>query len=153
MLTRQAIEYAIESWNVDIIVLPFGFASVNRKMMKPLAETRKMNKQTIVIAAATTNGFNSVRGYPATSPHVIAIHAVDGQGRHCGLAPSPKAGDYNFSVVGAGLKAPWTNKETEKSLDNGNTYTAGIVAGIAASFLHFFEDITHPGRSQTQSEP
>ncbi|KAF5492103.1 Ankyrin repeat and SAM domain-containing protein 3 [Colletotrichum siamense] len=133
----EAIEYAIESWNVDIIVLPFGFASVNRMMMKPLAETRKMNKQTIVIAAATTNGFNSVRGYPATSPHVIAIHAVDGQGRHCGLAPSPKAGDYNFSVVGAGLKAPWTNKETGKKLVNGNTYTAGIAAGIAASFLHF----------------
>ncbi|KAH0437104.1 ankyrin repeat domain-containing protein 28 [Colletotrichum camelliae] len=128
----KAIEYAIETWDVDIIVLPFGFTSVNRKMMEPLAETRKMNKPRIVIAAATANGFNSVRGYPATSPHVIAIHAVDGQGRHCGLAPAPKAGDYNLSVVGAGLKAP-----RGKNLVNGNTYAAGVAAGIAASFLEF----------------
>ncbi|KAK1843838.1 ankyrin repeat domain-containing protein 28 [Colletotrichum chrysophilum] len=133
----EAIAYAIESWDVDIIVLPFGFRSVNRKMMKPLAETRKMNKKRIVIAAATANGFNSMRGYPATSPHVIAIHAVDGQGRHCGLAPAPKAGDYNFSVVGAGLKAPWTNADTGKKLVNGNTFAAGIAAGIVASFLEF----------------
>ncbi|CAI0650922.1 unnamed protein product [Colletotrichum noveboracense] len=133
----EAIAYAIESWDVDIIVLPFGFRSVNRKMMKPLAETRKMNKKRIVIAAATANGFNSMRGYPATSPHVIAIHAVDGQGRHCGLAPAPKAGDCNFSVVGAGLKAPWRNAETGKRLVNGNTFAAGIAAGIVASFLEF----------------
>ncbi|KAF4878661.1 hypothetical protein CGCSCA1_v002302 [Colletotrichum siamense] len=128
----QAIEHARDKWNVDMLVLPFGFRSVDQNIKRLLQDVRQKGK--IIMAAAKAIGFNARRSYPANSPHVIGIHAVDGRGKHCEIAPAPVEGDHDFSTLGMGLER---SLEGASEMVSGNSYAVCVAAGIAASFLEF----------------
>ena len=87
-----------------------------------------------VFAAASGIGFNSRRCFPASSLHSIAIHAVDGRGKDCGVSAAPVKGDYNFSALGIAVESWWEGKT---KFISGPSYATAIAAGAAASFLEF----------------
>ncbi|KAL3292945.1 ankyrin repeat domain-containing protein 28 [Colletotrichum asianum] len=128
----RAIEHARDEWNVDMFVLPFGFRSVDQNIKRLLQDVRQKGK--IIMAAAKAIGYNARRSYPANSPHVIGIHAVDGRGKHCEIAPAPVEGDHDFSTLGMGLER---SLEGASEMVSGNSYAVCVAAGIAASFLEF----------------
>jgi hypothetical protein len=110
-----------------------GFSSTHKVIREALKLAHKRSK--VVFAAAGGYGFNQRRCYPASSPHVIGIHAVDGRGKDCGISAAPVKGDYNFSALGVCANSFWGG--VEKKFISGSAYATAIAAGIAASLLHF----------------
>jgi hypothetical protein len=90
------------------------------------------------MAAAESFSFEGRRSYPASSPYVIGIHAVDGHGKDCRVSPVPVKGNYNFSSLGIAVERPGL---TDDSLDfqyvSGAVYSAVIAASAAATLLEF----------------
>lgn len=109
---------------------------VHRKIKASIDVARRKGK--IVMAAAGAIGFDARRSYPASSPHVIAIHAVDGRGRDCDISSAPIQGEYNFSALGVALYVRSQDKEKQaRCVVSGAPYAAGVATGMAASFLEF----------------
>jgi hypothetical protein len=89
----------------------------------------------LMFAAASNNGINETRAFPATiKQHVIGVHASDGNGNDGGINPEPLDNDYNFETLGIALLAPrlraagWVYKE-------GTSFATAVAAGIAAVML------------------
>jgi hypothetical protein len=122
----------VEAWDVDLIEVPLGFPLRNTEVKKALDLARRRSK--IVFAAASGVGFNSRRCFPASSPHVIAINAVDGRGKDCGICAAPVKRDYNFSAPGVSLGVQW--RDTEKRV-SGPSFAVPIATAAAAWFLDF----------------
>ncbi|KAH7303432.1 hypothetical protein B0I35DRAFT_446768 [Stachybotrys elegans] len=127
-----AITWAVEDCKVDIIEIPFGLPSMNKDIQAALKLAQK--RSTVVFAAAAGIGFNQRRCYPASSPHVIGIHAVDGRGNDCGISAAPVKNDYNFSALGVCVRSWWRDEEVFVS---GSSYATAVAAGATASFLEF----------------
>ncbi|KIL94292.1 ankyrin repeat domain-containing protein 28 [Fusarium avenaceum] len=132
----EAIEWALESWIVDIIVLPPWLPSKNKDLRLTIHKAHKQGK--ILMAAAESSSFEGRRSHPASSPYVIGIHAVDGRGKDCGVSPIPVKGNYNFSTLGIAIERPGLADEShEPRYVSGAIYSAVIAASTAATLLEF----------------
>lgn len=90
------------------------------------------------MAAAESFSFEGRRSYPASSPYVIGIHAVDGRGKDCGISPVPVKGNYNFSTLGIAVERPGLADDSHGSqYVSGAIYSAVIAASTAATLLEF----------------
>ncbi|KAL7934269.1 peptidase S8/S53 domain-containing protein [Trichoderma chlorosporum] len=133
----EAITKAVDTWNVDIIVMPFGVGSERDAIRTAISNADHRGK--ILIASAANSGGNTGRAFPAEDERVICMHASDGNGNDSGgFNPSPLPNKDNFTTLGLGIKFHWLNQEMYKS---GTSYSAPVAAGIAANLLDF---ISHP---------
>ncbi|KAK4220862.1 peptidase S8/S53 domain-containing protein [Podospora fimiseda] len=82
----EAIDHAATTWDVDIISMA-------------------VNKQKIVFAAASNEGGNRTRTFPATHPRVICIHAADGYGNPSKFDPTAIQYRHNFCSLGEHIEA------------------------------------------------
>ncbi|KAF4461013.1 ankyrin repeat domain-containing 28 [Fusarium albosuccineum] len=131
----EAIEWAVTQWDVDIIVLPVRISSINKEVKAAIDIAYKKGK--VIFTAAESMGFNSRRTFPANSPHVIGVHAVDGRGRDSGISLLPLRGDYNFSALGVAIKQSGPEDDQEGRYASCAGYAAVIAAGAAATILEF----------------
>ncbi|KAF6826344.1 ankyrin repeat domain-containing protein 28 [Colletotrichum plurivorum] len=132
----EAIEYAVNEWDVDVVYCGFTMPNVNRRIKASIDVARRKGK--IVMAAAGAVGFDARRSYPASSPHVIAVHPVDGRGRDCEISPVPIEGEYNFSALGVALMVQGGRGEEEAPFFVADaSWATAVAAGMAASFLEF----------------
>jgi hypothetical protein len=102
------------------------------------------NAPVIMFAAASNNGKNEKRAFPARyDPWVICVHASDGKGNDGGINP-PKESGANFMTLGTGLtllERRWvgegrTRQATYKTVyKSGTSFATPIAAGIAATVL------------------
>lgn len=89
----------------------------------------------LLFAAASNSGGNAHRTYPASSPSVICVHAVDGKGNDCGgFNPPVTCWPDRIATLGLGVKCSWNNKIVYKS---GTSFAAPLAAGIAANVLDY----------------
>jgi hypothetical protein len=107
------------------------------------AISNALSKQTLLFAAASNDGGNSRRAFPAAFTSVFCIHSTDGQGNSSGFNPTAKVAGVNFSLLGEHVRSDWPAgvKGINQSVNtmSGTSVATPIAAGLAASILCFVD--------------
>lgn len=143
----QAIEYATQVWNVNIITMSFGFAQYDNQIRDAIE--RAQNHGVIIFAAASNEG--AIEGREASFParmvgKVIKISSADGGGAASRFNPPPSPSNDNFSVLGEAVKSAWPKAlhESGEKRGSGTSVATPIAAGIAALVLEFARQLSGP---------
>lgn len=136
----EAIEHAAVQWDVQILVMSFGFLREDEKIR--IAIQNATSNNLIVFAAASNKGLLEGRrrvAFPARMRQVIAVNSCDGFGSKSRFTPAPKPNDDNFSVVGEAVEVAWPENLVSggKRMTSGTSIATPIAAGIAALVLEF----------------
>jgi hypothetical protein len=129
---RQAINWAVEDINADIISLSFGFDDENELI--DTAVDNAIDAGKLLFVAASNNGGISGRARPARHEGVICVHASDGKGNKGGMNPTPLPNSDNFSTLGVAVPSQWKRENVWKS---GTSFAAPIAAAFAADVLEY----------------
>ena len=94
-----------------------------------------------MFAAASNDGANLGRAFPAKYPSVFCIHSTDGNGNPSAFNPTADEKDVNFSLLGEYVRSHWPmGKNGHDDIVNvmsGTSTATPIAAGLAASLLSF----------------
>ncbi|KAF5131300.1 hypothetical protein E5D57_007654 [Metarhizium anisopliae] len=133
---RMALKFCIDKWNVDLIVLPFGFRQPVSGI--DLEINRGHAKGKLIMAAA--NFFSTLTlsyhlSFPACMPGVMAIAAADGLGHLSHpIFPPPYSPSVEFSTLG--LSVPdFEDDETAPSWRHFEGRGGSSVAVVVAAAL------------------
>ncbi|KAF3926614.1 M-protease [Arthrobotrys entomopaga] len=132
----KAIDWAVDTWNADIISLSFGFD--NDHDLIDAAIDRAILKGKLIFAAASNGGGRKARTRPATNSGVVCIHACDGLGNRGDMSPNPQPNTYNFTTLGVGVPSRLRKGlETKEVWKSGTSFATPIAAGFAANIMEF----------------
>ncbi|KAI1743059.1 hypothetical protein F4680DRAFT_410910 [Xylaria scruposa] len=135
----KAINHAVSKWNVDIISMSFGIREYHEPIKTAISNA--LHNQTLIFAAASNDGANLGRAFPAKYPGVFCIHSTDGNGNPSAFNPTADEKDVNFSLLGEGVRSHWPlGKNGHNDIVNvmsGTSVATPIAAGLAASVLSF----------------
>ncbi|KAF4333670.1 intracellular serine protease [Fusarium beomiforme] len=144
----KAINHAVSVWEVDVISMSFGIREFNEDMKKAILNAQC--KQTLMFAAASNDGANHGRAFPAKDHKVFCIHSSDGNGNPSRFNPNPEEDDVNFCLLGENVESHWpvgTNgHNSDCRVMSGTSVATPIAAGLAASLLSLV-------RQQEQDSP
>jgi subtilisin family serine protease len=129
----QAIRYAVNEWEVDLIVLPMGIREHDQNISSAVLEARQ--KSVIVVAPTGNSGGNERVAFPARMAGVIAVNATDGHGNPSSFNPSPRKARKNFSTLGELIPSKTLNDRT--SYITGTSYAALVAASILSIVIQF----------------
>ncbi|KAK5698429.1 hypothetical protein LTR17_023661 [Elasticomyces elasticus] len=126
-------------FHTDIISMSFGIREYHEPMKAAISNA--LYNQTLIFAAASNDGGNSGRAFPATYPGVFCIHSTDGNGNPSNFNPVAHANDNNFSLLGEYVYSHWPiglngHNEAVNAL-SGTSAATPIAAGLAASVMAF----------------
>ncbi|UKZ79327.1 hypothetical protein TrVFT333_007077 [Trichoderma virens FT-333] len=146
----KAINHAVSEWKVDVISMSFGIREYNEPMKTAISNA--LHSQTLLFAAASNDGANLGRAFPAKYPSVFCIHSTDGNGNPSTFNPTADDKDVNFSLLGEHVSSHWPvgkNGHNEPvNVLSGTSVATPIAAGLAAAILSFVrqqEQYTTPG--------
>jgi len=131
-----AIEHAVNSWEVDIISMSFGFPSRLAKMDDALRLAA--NKNVLLFAAASNDGANEdiTRAWPARDDSkVFCIHATDFKGSPWRGNPPSEIATFNFATLGENILT--TGKQGKMVGKTGTSMATPIAAATAALLIDF----------------
>lgn len=135
----QAIDHAVNQWKVDIISMSFGIREYHEPMSTAISNG--LNKRTLLFAAASNDGANLGRAFPAQYPSVFCIHSTDGNGNPSNFNPTASETDVNFSLLGERVSSYWPagvkGHDQTVNVMSGTSVATPIAAGLAASVLSF----------------
>jgi hypothetical protein len=130
---------ANKEWDVDIISLPFGFPQRIRRIRDEIRNALYAGK--VVFAAASNDGGNADRAFPASQDDVICIHSTDGLGNTSPFNPTALNNTDNFCVVGENVEAAWPSEAPGKlggtRRMSGTSVAASVAVAIAALMVGF----------------
>lgn len=98
----------------------------------------------LIFAAASNDGKNGHRTFPANYPSVISVYASDGLGNVSGINPSPQEDDLNIMTLGIGVKVMGKRQVgkngvssfvRERKHGSGTSFATAIAAGTAGTVL------------------
>lgn len=150
--TYQAINHAVDVWNVDIISMSFGFPTraIEGYNELELAIKHAYYRDVLLFAAASNSGGQLGRAYPAREANVICVHSTDARGNRSPFSPTALPQDVNLATVGEAVTAAWpmhlcgsddhseAGEEDDgiySTVKSGTSYATPIMAGIAAFLL------------------
>lgn len=121
-------------WDVDLIVLPFEFEQSVFKIHQEIERVHAKRKL-IMAAAKCVPKFTSFLSFPASIDGVMAIFAVDGQGRLADVSfPPEHSPPVVFSTLGLGVRF-FEDDETAPSWWHGHGVDGSSVAVVVAAAL------------------
>ncbi|MEY9869401.1 subtilisin family serine protease [Peribacillus sp. B2I2] len=125
----MGIKWAIEQ-DVDIINMSLGFTQ-NIKEAESILKLANING--IVMIAASGNSGKNLLEYPASSPYVIAVGALDSNGNR-----------WTYSNYGDNLDfvLPGVFFSSEKDYKQGTSYSTAIMSGIVGRILEEYPEFT-----------
>ncbi|KAJ5710461.1 hypothetical protein N7488_004617 [Penicillium malachiteum] len=119
--------------------MSFGIREYNEPMKTAISNA--IRTQTLLFAAASNDGANLGRAFPAKYPSVFCIHSTDGNGNPSAFNPTADDKDVNFSLLGEHVSSHWpvgTNGHNSPvNSISGTSVATPIAAGLAASILSF----------------
>jgi subtilisin family serine protease len=119
--------------------MSFGIREYHEPMKNAISTA--LHHQTLIFAAASNDGGNCGRAFPARYPSVFCIHATDGKGNPSGFNPTADEKDVNFSLLGEHVRSHWPRGKNGHNDDvnvmSGTSVATPIAAGLAASVLSF----------------
>ncbi|KAL4868103.1 hypothetical protein BDV12DRAFT_186240 [Aspergillus spectabilis] len=134
-----AINHAVQQWKVDIISMSFGIREYHELMNTAISNA--VNERTLLFAAASNDGANLGRAFPAQYPSVFCIHSTDGNGNPSNFNPTASETDFNFSLLGEHVSSHWPagmkGHDQTVNVMSGTSVATPIAAGLAASILTF----------------
>ncbi|KAL7936385.1 hypothetical protein V8C35DRAFT_320762 [Trichoderma chlorosporum] len=141
----KAIDCAVSEWKVDVISMSFGIREHHDGMRRAISNA--LHKDTLLFAAASNDGANLGRAFPAKYPGVFCIHSTDGNGNPSAFNPTADDKDVNFSLLGENVLSHWPfgikdHKDSVKSI-SGTSVATPIAAGLAAAILSFVRQQEH----------
>lgn len=105
------------------------------------------NSGVVIFVAASNNGVNSGRSFPATLDTVLCIHAIDGKGNRGSMNPEPESHRDNNSVLGVTVPSAWDNGVYL----SGPSSTTPVAAGMTAVALGFIKATVPASKMPTGS--
>lgn len=119
--------------------MSFGIREYHEPMKTAISTA--LHNQTLMFAAASNDGANLGRAFPAKYPGVFCIHATDGNGNPSAFNPTADEKDVNFSLLGEQVRSHWpAGRNGHNDIVNvmsGTSVATPIAAGLAASVLSF----------------
>ena len=140
---RQAITWAAQDAEADIISMSFGFSELNQDINDAIFQALRVRKERILFfAAASNDGGNQDEMFPARHRYVCSVRATDHLGTFLRLNPpppehsdTPAFGTLGSDVPVASLSTlPSASTEVSRS---GTSFATPIAAGIAAIVLGY----------------
>lgn len=130
----EAIRHAVNQWQVDIISMSFGLDQVSFE--SPIKKEIKAASDAgvLMFAAASNDGKNVGRTYPARDEHVFCVYATDSDGALSSFNPY-LGPERNYAILGEHVMAPW--RRDEDPMLSGTSVATPIMAGVAALALEF----------------
>ncbi|GAM36943.1 hypothetical protein TCE0_022f06439 [Talaromyces pinophilus] len=171
-LIASAIRCAVDR-KVDIISISFGFQQkIFGDALEKAIDYAKENKVHI-FAAASNNGGNTGRSWPARYDGVFCIHSTDASGNPSGFNPT-ELEEINFATVGEAVESSWPGhlSQSPESLEidcedgddtqggaetprvpptevkSGTSFATPIAASIAAFLLRYAKTHLDPEHVQ-----
>ncbi|KAK5656655.1 hypothetical protein OQA88_4635 [Cercophora sp. LCS_1] len=132
----EAIREATETWNVDIIVMSFGFTKAIPMIRQAIEDASRKAKPPLIFAAGRNDGANMNMAWPARADEVFGINSTDGNGAPSSFNPSPEEYSRIFHALGEAVpvKDPGANSRPVKYF-SGTSCATPIAAGLAANLL------------------
>lgn len=119
--------------------MSFGIREYNEPMTKAMSLALHNGK--LMFAAASNDGANFGRAFPAKYPGVFCIHSTDGEGNPSSFNPTADEKDVNFSILGEHVSSHWSagrngHNDYTKAM-SGTSVATPIAAGLAAMIMSF----------------
>ncbi|RAL07701.1 S8/S53 family peptidase [Aspergillus homomorphus CBS 101889] len=140
----------LSEWKVDIISMSFGIRELSQPIKTAVSDA--IHSQTLLFSAASNDGANFGRAFPAKFPGVFCIHSTDGNGNPSMFNPTADDKDVNFSLLGEHVSSHWLvgkdDHDQPVKVMSGTSVATPIAAGLAASVLSFVrqqDSLTNPG--------
>lgn len=124
----QAVRYAREVWKVHIISLSLGIHEMVPSLQAEVDDATRSG--ILVFAAASNDGGNAARAYPARHDGVFCIHSATSEGNKASFNPTPARHEDNFSVVGDAIGSSWPGN-ARKYL-SGTSFATPVAVAVAA---------------------
>ncbi|KAK8004773.1 subtilisin-like protein [Apiospora arundinis] len=133
----QAIKWATEECDVDIVSMSFGFESEIPEISIAIreAELRKHDKL-LFFAAASNSGGNRREMFPACHDAVISIRQTNAHGSFSDTnPPADPYGPAVFGTLGSNVPSAWLGNVDGEVAKSGSSVATAIAAGLAAMML------------------
>ncbi|CAN8101795.1 unnamed protein product [Discula destructiva] len=125
----KAIQHAKKEWHVNIISISFGFHdNVDRELYGEIQAA--LDSKILIFAAASNDGGNGSRAYPASHDGVFCIHSATSEGNKASFNPTPRAMGDNFSVVGNEIESAWLGNSMK--CQSGTSFAIPVAVAVAA---------------------
>ncbi|KAH8745339.1 hypothetical protein F5883DRAFT_266502 [Diaporthe sp. PMI_573] len=145
-IVANAINHAVDKWDVDIISMSFGWPSSDFEGYDALevAIDKAYGNKVLMFAAAANSGGRLGRAYPASSSHIICVHSSNTYGAASDFSPTAEPNAINIATVGESVQSAWPmllcrDKSNPKCVESrsGTSYATPIIAGITAFLLQY----------------
>lgn len=113
--------------------MSFGFQTTIPEISKQIKDAIYQEK--ILFAAASNDGGNSKRAFPASDRGVICIHSTDSKGNKSLYNPPVEKRADNFSILGQYIESCWPSEDRLGSRRMSGTSFATPVAVALAAFM------------------
>ncbi|KAM0201902.1 hypothetical protein ACHAPA_005436 [Fusarium lateritium] len=139
-----AIDDAVKKWQPDIITMSFGWPARDDEYdsLEKAIKNAQFN-DVLLFAAASNDGANAKRAWPARHSGVICVHSTAADGNPSSFNPIAVPGD-NFAIIGEAVEGAWPRDLCEEQNNigflmhkSGTSFATPIAAGIAAFLLQY----------------
>ncbi|KAF4627707.1 hypothetical protein G7Y89_g10442 [Cudoniella acicularis] len=136
----HAIDFASEHWDVDIILMSFGYDQGAPEISRAIRRAVDRHDERILFFAGTgINGVNQNLTFPASHELVIPIRVTDADGTVESFSP-PRTQDEGIVYGTLGLEVPSAFLEHDPEAQvyaSGPIAASPIATGLAAMFLGY----------------
>lgn len=149
---------ATKEWEVDIIVMSFGFESSIPIIDKAIEKALEAKKKPLLFAATRNHGAHLGVAWPARHGNVIAVSSTDGDGIRSTFNPPDHSCSHKiFYALGEGVKVSLADPNNPRSKFSkrvsATSYANPAAAGLAAMLLWFVRRALREPPSDTPEGP